>query len=145
LTALKWRHFSRDLYQVRVLGKGRKYRTVPLTDTCVRLLTRYRDQYERLKTPEAEDHVLISQKGAALGRRTIQKNVEALLKGSGKEGKASPHVLRHSFATHLLDRGADLLAVKELLGHSTLSTTQKYTHVSVKRLQTVYRRTHPRA
>jgi integrase/recombinase XerC len=89
--------------------------------------------------------VLVSSRGRPVGNRIIQRTVTDRLHAMGRRGKSSPHVLRHSFATHLLDNGADLMAVKEMLGHSSLSTTQKYTHVSMKKLKETYAKAHPRA
>ena len=145
LAELKWNNFSTDFRTVMVLGKGNKYRTVPLTESCLRVLHQYRAFYAKKTDLSPLKHVFITEKGRTLGKRSIQKNVTELLHKMGIFGKASPHVLRHSFATHLLDHGADLLAVKELLGHSSLSTTQKYTHVSVTKLKQVYDQAHPRA
>ena len=89
--------------------------------------------------------VLVSRRGNRLHRRTIQKRVAQLFGVAGAASGLSAHSLRHSFATHLLDRGADLMAVKELLGHESLSTTQIYTHTSKERLKKVYKDAHPRA
>ena len=88
---------------------------------------------------------MVSAKGKPVGGRIVQRTVTERLRALGRRGKSSPHILRHSFATHLLDNGADLLAVKEMLGHASLSTTQKYTHVSVRKLKETYARSHPRA
>ncbi len=143
LTGLKWSDFSRDLASVRVLGKGNKARTVPVTRRAREALEAYRAaSAEKGFAPGGA--LLLNTNGRALGRRTVQRAVEARLRAQGRQGQASPHVLRHSFATHLLDRGADLLAVKEMLGHASLSTTQKYTHVSVRRLKQVISQAHPR-
>jgi len=144
LMGLKWTDFSPDASTVRVLGKGNRVRTVPVTQTAAEALVAYRQVCgEKGLAPEGT--VLRSERGSPLGRRTVQRVIEARLRAQGRKGKSSPHVLRHSFATHLLDRGADLLAVKEMLGHASLSTTQKYTHVSVRRLKQVYTQAHPRA
>ncbi len=124
---------------VRVNGKGGKQRIVPLTRECLKRLGPLVARLEPGKP------VFTGSRGARLGRRQLQRIVARRLRAAGHGGKASPHVLRHTFATHLLDRGADLKAVKELLGHSSLSTTQIYTHVSVDRLKKVYRQSHPRA
>jgi integrase/recombinase XerC len=143
LMGLRWGDFSRGHDTVRVLGKGNKTRVVPVTKGARAMLKAYRSACAgRGYAPQGP--LLLSHKGKALGRRTVQKAVEARLRAQGRKGKASPHVLRHSFATHLLDHGADLLAVKEMLGHASLSTTQKYTHVSVKRLKDVMAQKHPR-
>jgi integrase/recombinase XerC len=124
---------------VRVTGKGGKQRIVPLTRES-------RKKLEPLLAGLAPGKpVFIGARGGPLGRRQLQRIVQRRLRSAGHGGKASPHVLRHTFATHLLDRGADLKAVKELLGHASLSTTQIYTHVSVERLKNVYRQAHPRA
>ena len=88
--------------------------------------------------------VSVNRQGKALDVRTLRRDVHALLRQMGWDGKASPHVLRHSFATHLLDNGADLMAVKEMLGHSSLCTTQVYTHVTAERLRAAYAKAHPR-
>jgi site-specific recombinase XerD len=88
--------------------------------------------------------IFLNKSGKPLSRRGVQRRVEKYLK-LVSTGGASPHVLRHSFATHLLDEGADLMAVKELLGHSDLATTQIYTHVSTERLKEIYKQAHPRA
>jgi integrase/recombinase XerC len=89
--------------------------------------------------------VFINERGKRLTQRGIQDIVRKALGAASEEGEMSPHALRHSFATHLLDAGADLLAVKELLGHSSLSTTSIYTHTSKERLKKVYQQAHPRA
>ena len=135
--------------QMKVLGKGRKERIVPLTGSSVRALRRYEHRREEMlsRAPEGADHgaLLLNARGSRLSRRSIQRQVRALLEKAAAHQGLSVHSLRHSFATHLLDAGADLMAVKELLGHVSLSTTQIYTHTSKERLKEVYRRAHPRA
>lgn len=134
--------------RVRVRGKGRKERIVPVGRAAVAALLRYyplRD--ERLATATRPDRraVFLSQTGRRLSTRQVQKVVGAFLERVAEGSSVSTHSLRHSFATHLVDAGADLMAVKELLGHASLSTTQIYTHTSKERLMRVYRQAHPRA
>jgi site-specific recombinase XerD len=145
LTGLKWNQIGRDGSSVRVLGKGSRYRMVPLTDTAKACLDEYRSLCAGHGVPTSAGPVLVSARGKPVGNRIIQRTVTDRLHAMGRRGKSSPHVLRHSFATHLLDNGADLMAVKELLGHASLSTTQKYTHVSMARLKETYAKAHPRA
>jgi integrase/recombinase XerC len=144
LVGLKWSQIGRDGAWVRVLGKGSRYRTIPLSDTARNMLEAYRELC-REKAIATTGPVLVSSLGKPVGNRIIQRTVTNRLHAMGRQGKSSPHVLRHSFATHLLDNGADLMAVKEMLGHASLSTTQKYTHVSVKKLKETYAKAHPRA
>ena len=145
LTGLKWTHLGRDDAWARVLGKGSRYRTVPVTESAKAMLADYRGFCRDLGLQTASGAVLVSARGKPVGNRIIQRTVTDRLHAMGRRGKSSPHVLRHSFATHLLDNGADLMAVKDMLGHSSLSTTQKYTHVSVKKLKETYAKAHPRA
>jgi integrase/recombinase XerC len=145
LTGLMWTRIARDGSSARVLGKGSRFRTVPLTDGARAMLEAYRGLCRERGIGTASGPVLVSARGVPVGNRIIQRTVTDRLHAMGRKGKSSPHVLRHSFATHLLDNGADLMAVKEMLGHSSLSTTQKYTHVSVKKLKETYAKAHPRA
>ncbi len=136
--------------QVKVRGKGKKERLLPLGSYAVRALRRYyraRDQLLGGLPAGKGDHraVLLSARGARLAPRTIQAIVRRYFAALGRDRGLKVHSLRHSFATHLLDAGADLRAVQELLGHSSLSTTQVYTHTSVDRLKKVYQQAHPRA
>ncbi|MFW6205640.1 MAG: tyrosine recombinase XerC [Gemmatimonadota bacterium] len=134
--------------QVRVRGKGRKERIVPLGDAAGRALRRYeprRREAIRSAGGGDRDALFVSANGTRLTTRRIQGIVQELLDTVADEGELSTHSLRHSFATHLLDAGADLMAVKELLGHASLSTTRIYTHTSKERLKRVYRDAHPRA
>lgn len=131
--------------QMKVRGKGRKERIVPFTSSALRALRRYEPRRAETGANPGRGAVLVNEKGARLSRRSIQRVVGGLLEAAGEEAGVSVHSLRHSFATHLLDEGADLMAVKELLGHSSLSTTQIYTHTSRDRLKQVYRKAHPRA
>ena len=128
---------------VRVLGKGRKERIVPLGSTAVAAVDRYLDSSGR--SPSSDGPLFLSERGRRLSRRQIQRIVGARLSRAADGETLSPHTLRHSFATHLLDEGADLMAVKELLGHVSLSTTRIYTHTSKERLIQQYRMAHPRA
>ncbi|HCR04639.1 MAG TPA: tyrosine recombinase XerD [Gemmatimonadetes bacterium] len=134
--------------QVKVRGKGRKERIVPLTRTAVSAVRRYdprRTEALAGNTPAADRRALLrSQRGRRLSRRAIQKSIQLQLEATAKRHGLSAHSLRHSFATHLLDAGADLIAVKELLGHVSLSTTRIYTHTSRERLKKVYKDSHPR-
>lgn len=132
---------------IKVSGKGGKERLVPLGEMATHALTQYLEvKTELLSKTVVKDvpHVFLNKYGKPLSRRGIQRRVEKYLRIVSASG-TSPHVLRHSFATHLLDQGADLVAVKELLGHANLSATQIYTQVSTERLKEIYRRAHPRA
>jgi integrase/recombinase XerC len=130
---------------LRVIGKGSKERIVPVGEIALKSIKAYlslRNKELNRVDPEA---VFVNRKGGRLSSRTIARVVRKYSSQSGLIKKFSPHSFRHAFATHLLDGGADLSAVKELLGHESLSTTQIYTHVSLERLKEVYRKTHPRA
>jgi integrase/recombinase XerC len=127
----------------RVLGKGRKERIVPLTDIALTLMEQYLRSGKRTDTPDGA--LFVNNRNERLSRRQIERIVERELSRVSQQKKRSPHVLRHSFATHLMDGGADIRAVKELLGHASLSTTQIYTHISREHLIKTYRQAHPRA
>ncbi len=134
--------------QVTVRGKGRKERLLPVGRPALQALRQYlprRDEVLRdAKTPDRRA-LFLSGRGRRLGARAVQLLVRRRLDEVGGGQEVSTHSLRHSFATHLLDAGADLRAVQELLGHASLSTTQIYTHTSVERLKKVYHQAHPRA
>ena len=134
--------------RVRVMGKGRRERIVPVGGMALRALRAYYEARDRVldAAPRPDGRaVFLGQTGRRLSVRQIQNVVGAFLREVAGEAGLSTHSLRHTFATHMLDAGADLLAVKELLGHASLSTTQIYTHTSKERLKRVYRQAHPRA
>jgi integrase/recombinase XerC len=130
--------------QVRVLGKGSKERIVPVTAAALRAVERYRPRRTEV-VRSGESALLVNRTGGRLSRRSIQGSVRGCLEHAAGARGLSTHALRHTFATHLMEAGADLLAVKELLGHVSLSTTQIYTHTSKERLLRVYRDAHPRS
>ena len=135
--------------QVKVRGKGRKERIVPIGDAATLALRNYeakRDELIRSIGARADRMaVFLARTGRRIGVRAVQKAVTAFLRDIDEEAGLTVHSLRHTFATHLLDAGADLRAVQELLGHASISTTQIYTHTSVERLKKVYQKSHPRA
>lgn len=128
---------------VRVMGKGRKERIVPLTSTSLAAMQRYCARRRTATTPDRP--LFATAAGEKISRRQIERIVAKELSLVSQQKKRSPHVLRHSFATHLMDGGADIRAVKELLGHASLTTTQIYTHVSREHLLKAYKQAHPRA
>jgi integrase/recombinase XerC len=132
---------------IRVLGKRQKVRVLPLGDHTAKELKRYLQERSRREQRElaADDFVLVRPDGLPFSRQQMAHLIRRYMRQVADPGKAHPHTLRHSFATHLLDAGADILSVKELLGHASLSTTQIYTHVSAERLKKVYKQAHPRA
>ena len=135
-----------DLSVVRVLGKGKKERIVPLGSKAVTALKSYMEHRPRLgREGQEERGLFLNARGGRLTSRSVARIVEKYARRCGLPGHVSPHCLRHTFATHLLDGGADLRGIQELLGHVSLSTTQKYTHVSVDRLVEVYDQAHPRS
>jgi len=125
-------------------GKGNKERIVFFGEYAIKSLERYLKEVRSILVKnEREDALFLNKNGTRLSPRSIERMMERYGYGVGKD--ISPHTMRHSFATHLLENGADLRAVQELLGHSDLSTTQKYVHVTLERLKEVYKKTHPRA
>ena len=138
--------FDRDEGWVRTVGKGDKERRVPLGSKAAAALERYlevRGQLASARTPSGA--VFLNHRGGQLTTRSIRRLFKEHLIRAGLDTSITPHGLRHSFATHLLDSGADLRGIQELLGHASLSTTQRYTHVSVERLADAYDLAHPRA
>jgi site-specific recombinase XerD len=132
--------------RVRVVGKGAKERAVPMSDFAVEALGDYlRDGRATLGAGRASDFAFINRRKKPMSPRDVRAMVEQYGGRALSGRRVTPHTLRHSFATHLLEGGADIRAVQELLGHASLATTQRYTHVSRSRLFDAYRRSHPRA
>ncbi|MFZ9695332.1 MAG: tyrosine-type recombinase/integrase [Chitinophagaceae bacterium] len=129
--------------QLKVLGKGNKERVLPLNTELIKLLKEYIAQKNE-QFPDADPFLLVTEKGKKLYPRYAWLLVSSILGEATTLAKKSPHVLRHSFATHLLNNGADLNAVKELLGHSSLAATQVYTHNTIDKLREVHRKAHPK-
>ncbi|HDQ45472.1 MAG TPA: tyrosine recombinase XerC [bacterium] len=144
LTGLDLRELDLSAGIVRVLGKGNRERILPIGPNLRKVMAAYLSRRNELGGPVRQPAVFLNHRGARLTQRGIQMIVRRVLLTVSEKRKISPHMLRHSFATHLLDRGADLSAVKELLGHASLSTTQMYTHLTVGRLKSVYRQAFPR-
>lgn len=138
-------HLTMGLLQT--IGKGDKERIVPLGDLAVNWIEIYLEQARPIltkKTPE-EAHLFVNNHGKQLSRQGIWKNLKGIVRAAGITKTVTPHTLRHSFATHLLENGADLRTVQELLGHSDISTTQIYTHITKRRMTEVYKQHFPRA
>jgi site-specific recombinase XerD len=131
--------------QLRIEGKGAKTRFVPVGETALQALARYVEQARPALAAEAGTALFLSRSGKRLGTSDVRRRLRAWTTKAGVPGDVSPHALRHSFATHLLDGGADLRSIQELLGHSSISTTQVYTRVESARLRSAYARSHPRA
>ncbi len=145
LVSLDVRDVDLETAVVRVIGKGRKERMVPVGRKAVEALGKYLEARRSMERGRDCGALFLNYRGGRLTARSAARIVEKYLRKAGIPGKGSPHSLRHSFATHLLDAGADLRGIQELLGHANLSTTQKYTHITTDRLMEVYDRAHPRA
>jgi integrase/recombinase XerC len=136
--------------RVRVLGKGGKERIVPFNTSAAKAIREYLKDREGLPRPATaarskDDPLFVNYRGGRLTVRSVDRLVRRYVAATSARMGISPHALRHSFATHLLQRGADLRAIQELLGHARLSTTQRYTHVNAAQLLEVYKKSHPRA
>ena len=130
---------------VSVIGKGNKERVVPLGRSAIAAIQRYLDTSRpRLVTPRSPANLFLTQRGTPFAHVTMWLRIKQRVKQSGLERNFTPHMLRHSFATHLLEHGADLRVIQELLGHASISTTEVYTHVAGSRLREVHRKFHPR-
>lgn len=153
LVGLDWQDVDLKSRVVRVLGKGGKERMVPFGRKAAEALGEWLEEWdlERAKsvgrrgTDENREPVFLNLHGQRLGDRSVRRILERYGESAGLSQGVHPHMLRHSFATHLLEEGADLRAIQELLGHASLSTTQRYTHVEIERLLKTYRDSHPRA
>ncbi len=143
---LKMRDVHIESSEVRVKGKGRKVRLVPVGEAALDALDRYLSEGRtRLIGAGESEHVFLSRSGRPLSSSDVWRRLARYLAQAGAPAGTTPHTLRHSFATHLLEGGADLRVIQELLGHSSLRTTQVYTHVSAAHLRRAYRKAHPRA
>ncbi len=147
LLGLTLSDFDERNQTIKVTGKGNKQRIIPFTKNAKQSIQRYLQFRKEIVASSGlkENILFVCDKGIRLTPSKINTLVAKYLSGNTEIQKKSPHVLRHSFATHLLDNGADILAVKELLGHESLSTTQIYTHVTVERLKKIYQLAHPKA
>ncbi|HEY8303152.1 MAG TPA: tyrosine recombinase [Solirubrobacteraceae bacterium] len=146
IVSLEVSDIDHDGEQLRVEGKGSKTRFVPVGEVALAAVRRYLERARPALVGEGEQPALfLSRSGRRLGTSDVRRRLRAWTTRAGVAADVSPHALRHSFATHLLDGGADLRAIQELLGHSSISTTQVYTRVESARLRSAYARSHPRA
>jgi len=134
--------FSRS--QIKVLGKGNKERSIPVSKKIVEMIRDYQ-QLKKKEFEKTDDVLLVTEKGRKMYSKYAYLLVNKFLGEAGTLDKKSPHVLRHTFATHLMNNGANLNAVKELLGHSSLAATQVYTHNTIEKLKNVHKKAHPKA
>jgi integrase/recombinase XerC len=147
LVALNPADMDFSLGMLRAFGKGRKERVVPIGKTALQAIMDYREALSR-ELPQTQDGaaaLFCNARGGRLTARSVQRILQTELRRSGLWQELSPHGLRHTFATHLLNAGADLRAIQEMLGHASLSTTQRYTHVHLDQLMKIYDATHPRS
>lgn len=142
LCDLKYKEYNSNKGQFLVTGKGNKTRIVPVGEKTMLAISKY---LELNPVSSKNDYLIRTKKNDKLYPRFVYRIVNKYLSGVSDIKKKSPHILRHSAATHMLDKGADLRAVKEILGHENLSTTQIYTHVSIERLKTTYKKSHPKS
>jgi len=140
LISLQKNHINLHLGTIRVLGKRNKERIIPIPQVIADWILRYQSL-----CPFEHTHLLLTDKGEKLYPMFVQRLVKKQLGNISTLEKLSPHVLRHTYATHLLNRGADLNAIKELLGHANLAATQVYTHNSMEKMKEVYQQAHPKA
>lgn len=148
LTGLNLQHISLSPEMIRVTGKGRKERVVPFGKKAAQAMKKYlssRAALLRRLHRQDEDAVFLNRSGKRISPRSIQRLVSKRRLMTGAKENTTPHTLRHTMATHLLESGADLRAIQELLGHSSLATTQKYTHLDLNNLSRIYDKAHPRA
>jgi len=147
LRGLRLEQLHLDAGFITVIGKGNKERVVPVGRKAVEALNRYLGEAGRSKLvkPRSPANVFLTKRGTPFAAVTLWKRIKDRVRRSGVERNVTPHMLRHSFATHLLEHGADLRIIQELLGHASIGTTQIYTHVGGQRLRDVHRKFHPRA
>jgi len=145
--SLDWRDLDLAGRTLRVVGKGGKERMVPFGRPALEALRAWRERWEGVRRVGSGDGdpVFLNRRGGRLTDRSARRVVDRWVEATSLRRGIHPHTLRHSFATHLLERGADLRSIQELLGHASLATTQRYTHVDLERLLSVYRESHPRA
>jgi len=146
LVSLKKSHVHAEIGLVRVIGKGNKERLVPIGGVALRQISLYESTYRchLPVVPGSEDYLFLNRRGKPLTRVMVFTIVKQLAAAAQIRKRISPHTFRHSFATHLIEGGADLRAVQEMLGHESITTTEIYTHVSREHLQKIYRKHHPR-
>ena len=145
LRGARLEHLHLDASFINVIGKGNKERVVPLGRKAVAALERYLNVARpRLVTPRSTANVFLTRRGTPFAPVTLWRRIKQRVRRAGIPRNVTPHMLRHSFATHLLDHGADLRVIQELLGHASISTTEVYTHVAAQRLREVHRKYHPR-
>jgi integrase/recombinase XerC len=145
LINLKEKHINTSARTVKVIGKGNKERIIPVSEELMAHISAYIENKARVIQEADRQHLLVSGKGKKLYYKSVYLSVKQHLHLVTTISKKSPHVLRHSFATHLMNNGADLNSVKELLGHSSLASTQVYTHNTIEKLKEIYKKAHPKA
>ncbi len=146
LVGLKLQDVNIDIGFIKCRGKGAKERIIPSGKTANHFLKKYTDQVRpKLLKEKKSDFLFLAQGGHGLSRQSVWKIIKSMVKKAGIKKKVSPHTLRHSFATHLLEGGADLRSVQEMLGHANITTTQIYTHINKARLKKIHSQFHPRA
>lgn len=147
VTTLRQRDVMKDVELVRIFGKGSKERIVPIGSVAIEWITRYQEHARGsfIRTSDTDDVLFLSSRGKGLSRMSVWKSMQHIASAAGLEKHVHPHLFRHSFATHLLEGGADLRAVQEMLGHADIATTQIYTHIDREYVREVHSLFHPRS